>query len=194
VILHNRLGLLVALVTILASPRPARAGFIDFESLALDEIVTNQFASDGVLFGNAVNLVAFVSLNEIDFPPSSGTNVISGLGSGPLTADLIADVSHVSFQITTANIARVRYFDASAVLLGEVLVDPNLGGHTLVSFDSPGISSVSIGSQATSSAVFLTVDDFGFSGSVPEPSTLVLMMCGGLPLAAAFRRRRMPRH
>jgi hypothetical protein len=185
---------LVALAAILVSPRPARAGFIDFETLGLDEFVTNQFASDGVLFGNAVTLVAGISLNEIDFPPSSGSNVISGLGSGPLTADLISEVSHVSFQITTANVARVRYFDASAVLLGEVLVDPNLGGHTLVSFDSPGIASVSIGSQANSSAFFLTVDDFGFSGSVPEPSTLALMICGGLPLAAArFRRRRMPR-
>lgn len=184
---------LVALFMMAAFASPVRAALIDFESLALDEFVTNQFAAEGVLFGNAINLVAGITLNEIDFPPSSGTNVIAGLDLGALSATIPLGASHVSMQMTTALNASVRFFDSLDALLGEILVTPNLGGQTLVSFDSLSpIATVSIGDQATGSAFFLTVDDFEFvTSAVPEPSMLVLMIWGLLPVAAArvLRRR-----
>lgn len=183
-----RWGLAATLVIALASASTAHAALIDFESLGLNEVVTNQFAADGVVFGNAITLVSGITLNEFDFPPSSGSNVLSGLGNGPLTADLLFDVPHVGFQITTSDIARVRYFDSLNALLGEVLVNPNLGEHTLVSLDSPGISSVSVSSQASGSAFFLAVDDFEFSShAVPEPTTVILMTCGLAPLVVKRR-------
>ena len=190
-----RSGLLLpaALVLTLAFVRPADAALIDFESLGLDEIVTNQFAGEGVVFGNAVTLVAFISLNEVDFPPSSGTNVISGLGASPLAALLSPGVSHVSFQITTATIALVQFFDSLDVLLGQTTVDPNLGGHTLVAFDSPGIASVSIAGQSSENAFFLTVDDFEFSSrnAAPEPAAVLLLVTGlACMVPTSFRRRR----
>ena len=188
--LRPRWGLIATLVMALASlgTGTAHAALVDFESLALAEVVTNQFAAQNVEFGNAVTLVAGISLNEIDFPPSSGVNVVSGLDDDPLTADLLVDVSHVGFQITTADIAFVRYFDSLDVLLGEVLVAPNLGGHTFVSLDGSGISRVSVGSQATGNAFFLTIDDFESSGAVPEPATVILLVSGLGPLV--LRRRR----
>lgn len=183
---------ILAVVTIAAVASPASAALVDFESLAIDEFVTNQFESDGILFSNGVTLVEGVSLYEIYFPPSSGTNVISGLDLGPIEAALLWGASHVSLQITTAIPARVSYFDSLDALLGETLVAPNLGGHTLVSFDSlTPIGRVSIGDSMMGSASFLTVDDFEFEAAeTPEPSTLALIVAGLLPFAAAAVRRR----
>jgi hypothetical protein len=171
---------------------PAGAALVDFESLAIDEFVTTQFESDGIVFSNAVTLVAGVSLNEIGFPPSSGTNVISGLDIGPLEAVLLWGASRVSFQMTTAVPARVALFDSVDALVGELLVAPNLEGHTQVWFDSSSpIGRVSIGDDILGSAFFLTVDDFDFEVSkAPEPSTLALIALGLLPVAAAAVRRR----
>jgi hypothetical protein len=183
---------ILALATMAAVASPAGAALIDFESLAIDEFVTNQFAGDGVVFSNGVTLVAGVSLNEFLFPPTSGTNVISGLDLGPLEAAFLAGASHVSLQITTAVTARVSFFDLVDTFLGELLVAPNMESNTLVSFDSASpIGRVSIGDDMLGSAFFLTVDDLEFeSSSTPEPSTLALIALGLVSLAATGVRGR----
>jgi len=190
----NGIRFLAVLFLASAVASPASAAVIDFESLALDEFVTNQFAAEGVLFSNAVNLVAGISLFDIAFPPSSGTNVIAGLDLGPIEATFPLGVSLVGLQMTTALDARVQFFDVLDALLGEILVAPNIGSHTLVSFDSSSaIARVTIGDQWMGSAFFLTVDDFEFVASaVPEPTVIVLMISGLIPIAAfhVLRRRR----
>jgi hypothetical protein len=184
------LVLLAALFTILPVA-PVNAAFIDFESLGIDDFVTDQFAAQGILFSNAVTLVAGISLNEIDFPPTSGTNVISGLEFGPLVASMPLGASHVSFQLTTALPAAVRFFDSFDALLGESLVAMNLGSNTPVAFDSlTPIASVSIGDEMFGQAFFLTVDDFEAVSQAPEPSILALMALGLLPIALRAGRRR----
>jgi hypothetical protein len=183
---------LLAAVFTLLSVAPTRAALIDFESLALDEFVTDQFAAQGVLFGNAVTLVAGISLNEIDFPPTSGANVIGGFEFGPLVASLPLGAAHVSLKLTTGVPAAVRFFDSLDSFLGESLVGPNLGGNTLVAFDSlTPIATVSIGDEMFGSAFFLTVDDFDAVGRAPEPSMLLLMAFGLLPVAVSVARRRV---
>ncbi len=184
--------LLPLLFAMMAVAAPASATLIDFESLGDEEEVSNQFAADGVLFENAITLRAGTSLNEIAFPPSSGLQVIAGLDLGAISAALPLGASHVSLQMTTLVDARVRFFDSLNALLGEILVAPNLGSHTLVSFDSLSpIATVSIGDQFTGSAFFLTVDDFEFiTSAVPEPSMLVLGIGGLLTVAAARIRWR----
>ncbi len=189
---HQSVRFLAVLVLSAAVASPASAALIDFDSLALDEFVTNQFSAEGIVFNNAVTLVAGISLNEIDFPPSSGTNVVSGLDLGPIEAAFPLGTSHVSLQMTTAMPARVQFFDSLDALLTEILVAPNLGAHTLVSFDSLSpIARVTVGDDWMGSAFFLTVDDVEFAASaVPEPATVTLMALGLLPLAAAVIRRR----
>src|ERR1700722_13497991 len=61
---------------------PAKATLIDFEGLPDSTVVTNQYA--GLLFSNAVILTAGFSLNEFEFPPHSGVNVLSDNG-GPIS-------------------------------------------------------------------------------------------------------------
>jgi hypothetical protein len=185
-------GSLASLAAVVATSSAASAASnvsIDFESLALDEFVTNQFADQLVIFGNAVTLVSGISLNEIDFPPTSGVNVISGLGAGPLGAAFVQPAHFVAFSITTADTAVVRYYDTTATLLGQSLVDANLGSSSRVEFDTAGqvIAGLTFSSLATNNAFFLTVDDF--EAAIPEPSALLAMAVGLLPIAFAVRRR-----
>jgi hypothetical protein len=189
--IENGLRVLVALALLLIGAAPSSAALIDFESLADLESVTNQFSSDGVVFANAVTLTAGVSLNEFDFPPSSGTKVISGLGPGPISAALTLGASQVNLQMTTSQISRVRFFDSLSAFLGEILVAPNLGSHTLVSFvSSTPIASLSIDDPVTGNAFLLTVDDFELVPSaVPEPSMAALLASGLLAAACGLRRR-----
>jgi len=189
-------GSLASLVAVVAISQAASATSnvsIDFESLALDEFVTTQFADQQVLFGNAVTLVAGISLNEIDFPPSSGTNVISGLDVGPIGVAFLQPAHFVAFSITTADTAVVRYYDATATLLGQSVIDANLGATSQIAFNTPSqqISGLTIGrlnaDDSTGSAFFLTVDDF--QAAIPEPSAFLAMALGLIPIAAAVRRR-----
>jgi len=74
-----RTPFLAALVATFSLSLPAGAVTvgIDFESLAELEVVTTQFAAQDITFSNATTLVAGSLLNEIDFPPTSGTHVIT---------------------------------------------------------------------------------------------------------------------
>src|ERR1035437_846057 len=60
----------------------ADADLLDFESLTSLEVVTTQFP--GLTFSNTITLTAGISLNELDFPPRSGVNVVSDDG-GPIS-------------------------------------------------------------------------------------------------------------
>jgi hypothetical protein len=185
-------GSLASLAAVIATSSASAASFvsIDFESLALDEFVTTQYADEHVLFGNAVTLVAGISLNEVDFPPTSGVNVISGLGAGSLGVAFVQPAHFVAFNITTADTAVARYYDATATLLGQSVIDANLGASSRVEFDTSGqvIAGITIGSLATGHAFFLTLDDF--EAAIPEPTSFVVMALGLVPIAAAVRRRR----
>lgn len=52
--------------------KPAKAIMLDFEDMTDLTSVSESYSSYGVHFQNAISLTAGFSLNEIDFPPSSG--------------------------------------------------------------------------------------------------------------------------
>jgi hypothetical protein len=75
----HRKAILPATVVFLAIlPSALQAGTIDFESLPDGTLVTTQYP--GLIFTNAIALTAGISLNEFEFPPRSGTTVISDFG------------------------------------------------------------------------------------------------------------------
>jgi len=140
---------------------------IDFEGLAVDELVTNQFAASGVTFENVFASVAGVSLNEIDFPPSSGQTVVSGFPASPAVIHISPPMPVVSLNITAANVATVSVFDDFDVFLDSVEVGPNLGGTINVEFITRQlIGRVEIVGQM--GARFLTLDDVSLSTEIPN--------------------------
>lgn len=187
-------------VALLIAPAAAQAVIIDFEGLQDFEPVTNQYFSKGVTFTNAVAAVAPPdgTLNEIDFPPTSGVTVVTNESTGgdfapdPVVEMLIEfdqSVSSVSGyfvysdllntgQPLTVSIFQIQFAQAIAT---STLFD-NLGNPNFISFSGYGpIDSLRIGGGEGS---FFTLDDLAFqkvgSAVVPEPSTLLLLTLGAL--------------
>jgi hypothetical protein len=63
-------------VLLFGAVQSAPATTLDFEGLNDGDVVTNQFAAQGVTISNGMVLTVGVSLNEFEFPPRSGTIAI----------------------------------------------------------------------------------------------------------------------
>ena len=155
---------------------------IDFEGLVDSTPVTNQYLASYLSFSNATVLTAGISLNEWEFPPHSGTNVIFDDG-GPMTIDFT--IAYLDFEayFTYLTPLTLSFYDTSNNLIGTVSSaffsntaltgDPGSTPNELLSFAyAGGIGSVTITGDLSGSS--FTMDDF--SGTpVPEPCTLLLL-------------------
>jgi hypothetical protein len=185
----------VVAVALVIAGGSASGATINFDNLSDSTSVTNQYS--GVTFSNAIVFSAGVSLNEIEFPPRSGTNVASDNG-GPIGLIFSSPVPFFQGYFTYGQQVTVRAFDAANSLLGSVSTSaacvsnlalsgtPGCAPNEFLSLNLAGISSVTItGNQAGGSFV---MDDVSFS-QVPEPGygILVSIVAGVLVL----RRRRV---
>src|SRR5262245_58531052 len=82
---------------------------INFEGLPDLTRVTNQYA--GVVFSNAAIATAGVSLNEFDFPPHSGSNVVFDNG-GPIAIIFTSAATAFSGFFTYAAPLTLTAYDA----------------------------------------------------------------------------------
>jgi hypothetical protein len=175
-----------------------------FDTLIDSESVTNQFA--GLSFANATVLTAGISLNDFEFPPSSGTNVLVDEG-GPMEILFSSPVFSVGAAFTYSTSLSFSIYDAADVLLGTVvsLGNSNLAVsgegfavNELLSFSSVGgaISRLVISGDSFGGSFVmddLTVD-FGTAAPVPEPATLALVagLLGLGVLPGGWMRRTRP--
>jgi len=165
---------------------------INLEGLSDGTILTNQYP--GLSFSDAIVLTAGISLNEFEFPPHSGVNVVLDNG-GPMSIDFANPVlnfagyftyamplSIVGFgpsnnQVATATSA----FSNNEALSGVAGSNPN---EFLSLTGSSGISRIQITGDPAGSS--FTLDDLTFGTTpVPEPSTILLVLASlvsGLPL------------
>ena len=90
-----------------------RAGTIDFEDLTDSTSVTTQYA--GLSFANATVITAGISLNEFEFPPHSGTNVVFDDG-GSLSITFDNPVSYVAGYLTYEAAVSLKAFDSLILL------------------------------------------------------------------------------
>lgn len=159
---------------------------IDFEGLPDSTIVTNQYP--GLTFTNAIILTSGISLNEFEFPPRSGVNVISDNG-GPMTIDFSAPVVDFGGYFTYLEPLTLLGFDASNAQVvsatslfstnDALYGDPGSSPNEFIGLSwASGISSVTItGDPAGSSFV---LDDLTYTAgqatTVPEPASLLLLL------------------
>jgi len=101
--------LLVAAFSPESRPQPPST-VLDFEGFADSTLLTTQIP--GVIFTNAIVLTAGISLNEFEFPPHSGVNVISDNG-GPISVSFASPAMVVSGYFTYATALTVTAYDAN---------------------------------------------------------------------------------
>jgi len=192
-------GLVV--VVFLLGPRSvfADATVINFEGLSDGTILTNQIP--GLTFSNTVILTGGFSLNEFDFPPHSGVNVVSDNG-GPISIAFntpvlgfdayftyVAPLSLLAFNASSTQVANAfSLFSNNTGTAG----DPGSSPNELLQVNSlSGISSISItGVPAGGSFVMDDMTLITAPAPTPEPSSLSLILTG-IGLAACLLRRRL---
>jgi hypothetical protein len=170
---------------LLTSTLSAEATLLDFEDAPDLTAIGDLYNSSGVTFANAIALTAGFSLNEFDYPPSSGV-VAVGDDFAPIEIAFSGLANDISAYFTYASQLTFLAYDAVGGLIGTYVhpgVD-NLGSTELIPLAFSDISALTIAGEWDGSYI---MDDLSFSlspiASTPNPSTLALFAVG---IAAGF--------
>lgn len=209
--------LLVILASLAISGMAHAVVLIDFEGLDYtpssagnvtpvpSSVITDQFASDGVIFGRA-GISAGVAVVRDSLAPSSGLNSVAGLDAdgiipGTTTGADLGDIyfsflgvtDYVSFTIGDSggdvDIFDIRAYDASDnLVINDHYENASRFGVGLSGFD---IARVEVDFTG---AFGYSLDDLSFNDvrSVPEPASLALLGLGlaGIGLTARRKNRK----
>ena len=162
----------------------ATAATINFEGLADSTVVTTQYP--GLTFSNTIVLTSGISLNEFEFPPHSGVNVVSDNGgaitilfSSPVTSFSGYFTYLTSFTVTAFNGASAQVSQATSAFTSNLALsgDPGSSPNEFLQVTfAGGISSVTLtGDPAGGSFV---MDDASLTTATPEPSSILLLAAG----------------
>jgi len=176
----------------------ASALVLNFDTLADLEAVTQQYAGAGVSFQNATALTAGFSLNEGEFPPRSGQNVLFDDGGG-MTIMFSPGVFDVGGYFTYVVPLTLHAYDGGGALLGSlasafqsnlaVSGDPGSSPNEFLELATTRqIARLTISGDPGGSSFVL--DDLTISRALPEPSSLALIALGMFGLLV---RRRVAR-
>jgi hypothetical protein len=197
--MRTRLLCLAVSAWILAFSSHARAVTIDFEGLADSTPVGDVYASLGIHFSNAIALTAGVSLNELEFPPSSGINAVAD-DTGPIRITFDEPIEAFSAEFAFSETLTISaYADTGFLTLWltlTTLASGNLGSTIPLSFTvGPSgwvVGAIEIAGNSAGSSFIL--DDLTFSpaSSVPEPNAALLFAAGVTIASRALRRNQNP--
>jgi len=168
----------------------AQAVVLDFESLPLNAVVSNQFA--GVVFSSPGNPTQPV-INTFSGNSTSGQVLadFSIVGGLQLDANFTAPVTSV-FSLVYANpnfMVTARAYDAANTLLGTATSAGGTYNQGVLGFSGLGlISKVTWDTGSATAAV--GIDDLRFSPAVPEPGVWGMLAAAALVLPVLKRRRK----
>lgn len=186
-------GLFFLCFVLLIAYGSVNATTLDFEDLTDLVSVGDFYASEGVHFTEAISLTAGFSLNEFDFPPSSGVMAI-GDDWGPMEITFDEDAENIFANFTYAVGLTLSAYDVNDALLGTVssLFSDNYGSTEVISLGLSNVRRLVIeGDQSGNSFI---MDDFNFelnSAPVPEPSTILLFGIGILGVCGMSRKNKV---
>jgi hypothetical protein len=188
-------------VLIASTARVAAAAVITFDALADLESVTSQFP--GLEFTHTTVLQAGISLNELEFPPHSPSNVVFDDG-GALTIRFDTLQASVGGFFTYGTRLTITAFDEGGIAFGQIL--SSFGSNLALSGDAGSVPNELL-SLAFAGIRFVTIegdpaggsfalDDLTFTpqasepAPLPEPASGLLLAIGlALLLTRATRRR-----
>jgi hypothetical protein len=175
---------------------------LNFEGFPDSTILTTQFP--GLTFTNAIILTSGISLNEFDFPPESGVNVVSD-NNGPITIDFSTPTTSFSGYFTYLEPLTLDAFNGSdtevataasqfsnnlACVAGPPCPgDPGSSPNEFIELSfAGGISSVTI--MGDPSGGSFTMDDMTYTSAVPEPDSFPLAIAASAALLICQRKQR----
>ena len=174
---------------------------INFDNLQDSQVVGSAYASSGVIFNGAVVATGGISLNEADFPPHSGNNVVVDF-TGPITLAFTTPISTFSGFFTYTESLTLDGFGTSNQLLATAT---SAFSQNFVSSGNPPNELISLSSTTGMTSITITGDPLGQSfalddvslttaATVPEPGELSLIVTGvllviGRQTQARSRRR-----
>lgn len=158
----------------------ASAGFVDFEIFSDSDMPTTEIP--GLVFTNATVLAAGASLNEIDFPPHSGTNVVAALDSLTVSFDMPINLVGGFFSYADAAGVNLSLYDINNMLLADAFFAAPPGLSNIVSnqFVSLGASNIHTMVVSLNSSILdnpFTLDDLTYT-YISEPATVLLISLG----------------
>ena len=177
------------------APLTAGAATITFEQFTQFTDVGSQIP--GLTFTNALVLTAGTSLNDLEFPPHSRTDVIFDSAPG-ITVTFDSPISAFSVYVTYVVPVTLSAYDAGNNLLGTVTslylanyASSGLGApNELFQIAAPGISYVTLMGDPQFGGSFVADDLTYTADAVPEPASLTLLGIGLAGLGARRWRQR----
>jgi hypothetical protein len=176
----------------------ANTTIITFDGLNDSDSVTTQFAD--LTFSHSRVLTSGISLNEFEFPPKSGSNVVFDDG-GPIDITFAIPINDFSAFFTYSRPLTLQGLDAGNAVIATAT---SLFSTNLAISGNPGSSpneSLHVAGPAGISRILITGDVSGGSftmdnvtyttgvASVPEPCSL-LLITGGLSGLIVLGRKR----
>ncbi len=180
--------ILLLLVLLSLSPLALADTFtLNFEQYPEFTQITNQYAAEDATFTNALQLVA-PFYDYFDYPPHSGSGVITNDPNDPIIVDFSTPVTDVSGWYSDGDGVTVTAYDSMGDVLATFNGAPVSGADSEFTLDPEGGIYFITLSDVDGNPDSLIADDLTFT-ETPEPGSLLLLGTGVLGLLGTMRRK-----